>query len=57
MQNIKSKKHPSKKLPNRSNSMGIQLASAGIEVGGEMKISLSHCCQAFYAVQTSAGDV
>lgn len=53
MQNIKSKMHPSKKLSNRSSSMGIQLPSLGIEVGGEMKISLSHCCQAFYIVKTS----
>lgn len=53
MQNIKSKMHPSKELPNRSNSMGIQLPSVGTEVGSEVKVSLFHCCQAFYVMKTS----
>lgn len=53
MQSINSKVHSSKKLPNRSNSMGIQLPSVGIEVGVEVKVSLSHCCQAFHVVNTS----
>jgi len=33
--------------------MGIQLATIGTEVGGEVKVSLSLCCQAFYVVKTS----
>lgn len=42
MQSIKSKMHPSKKLPNKSDPMGIQLPSIGIEVGAEVKVAHSH---------------
>lgn len=38
MQSIKSKMHPSKKLPNKSDPMGIQLPSIGIEVGAEVRL-------------------